>query len=586
MKYLNCYYSIFGLLLLFSCKSSYSLIEIKNEIGDDTIYRNHDLNLDIQQKYLSILYPRVKGKGQNLYNRGLRFDKLSILGCEQLLYAEHFDKTRFGFLAESYARRLEPDFLKQKLKSRKFDSIKIVDSLENHLTYSKKFQKYQYIFEEKTKKHDNKFIRYIYWGRVPIDSTLTLESYRLGASYKAGEKRVISEMLDFVYRTTPIENLREAIDYIGYFRNSLKYNYAKLHTELMDLKIVKSEKSNDFRAATLFSFLSLNKHILDEHTEVAKYPIPIDSLIHDGSFHLIDEIVDSLANQSPLIIFNEAHHWPQCRYQLKRLLPKLKEKGFTSLFLEGVNKYQTSTINLGKPINQEIGIYTSDPTFANLLRDAQALGIQIYGYEFDGEIPGEGESRVQARERIQAENIIKVISDKHILDTGKVLVYCGYGHANEKETTTGKRMAAHLKEKLKIDPITINQSYLIGVENELTNQLKTSKNKPYLLKSPKIENLGYDFMLWEDNPNYFTNDPQYIYQLGDNQQEISCKGIDLNRKHFIEIENMDNTSLIRIPYFAKVYNPDIKDIYLPKGNWWLNVFNEKGEKVCSDKFKL
>jgi len=74
--------------------------------------------------------------------------------------------------------------------------------------------------------------------------------------------------------------------------------------------------------------------------------------------------------------------------------------------------------------------------------------------------------------------------------------------------------------------------------------------------------------------------------LGDNRQEISCKGIELTKNHFIQIENMDNPSLIRIPYFAKIYNPSTKDIYLPKGNWLTIVFNENGEKVCTNKFKL
>lgn len=582
MKY---FYPIFGLLLMFSCKSSYSLIEVNNEVGDRAIYRNHDLKLDIQQKYLSILYPNVKGKDIKLYNKGIGFDKLRVLGCEQLLYAEHFDKTRFGFIAESYTKQLSPKFLQQKLQSRQFDSIALLDSLENHLTYSKDFEKYQYLFEEKTRKHHDKFIRYIYWGRVPIDPTATTKTYRLGENYKAGEKRVISEMLDFVYRTTPITSLKESLDYIGYFRNNLKYNYARLYTELVELKASNSEKVNNYLTATMFSFLSLNKDILNEHKEVTKYPISIDSLIQDGDFYPINEIIDSLADESPLMIFNEAHHWPQCRYQLKRLLPKLKAKGFTSLFLEAINKYETSAINLGAPLNQKAGTYTSDPTFANLIRDAQKLGIQIYGYEFNGETPQEGESRGQARERIQAENIIKIITEKDILDTGKVLVYCGYSHAKEKVTTSVKSMATHLKEKLRINPITINQHYLIGIESELTAKLKTSKNKPYLLKSPKVESSGYDFMLWEDNPSYFTNDPAYVYQLGNHQQEISCKGMDLNENYFIEIENMDDASL-RIPYFAKSYNPNIKDIYLPKGSWWIRVFNEAGGKVCTEKFKL
>ena len=147
-------------------------------------------------------------------------------------------------------------------------------------------------------------------------------------------------------------------------------------------------------------------------------------------------------------------------------------------------------------------------------------------------------------------------------------------------------MAVHLKEKLNINPVTINQNYLIGIENELTAQLKTKKNIPYLIQSPKIKSFGFDFMLWEDNPSYFTNNPQYVYHLGENQKEISCNGIALTNKHFVQIEDMDNPSPIRIPYFAKMYNPSIKNIYLPQGNWWIRIFNEGGEKVCSEKFKL
>ena len=136
---MNFFYFLLGLFLLFGCRSTYTLIEVDNELGDDTIYRNHELNLDIQQKYLSILYPRVKGSGYHLYNKKIKFDKLRTFGCNQLVYAEHFDKTRFGFLAESYSKPIPVNFIKAKLKNRKFKAIKVLDSLENNITYSQRF---------------------------------------------------------------------------------------------------------------------------------------------------------------------------------------------------------------------------------------------------------------------------------------------------------------------------------------------------------------------------------------------------------------------------------------------------------------
>ena len=64
------------------------------------------------------------------------------------------------------------------------------------------------------------------------------------------------------------------------------------------------------------------------------------------------------------------------------------------------------------------------------------------------------------REIEQAENIQKFI-ERNLL--GKVLIHCGYAHAYEYDYPAwGKAMAGRLKDIMKIDPLTIDQTmYLI-----------------------------------------------------------------------------------------------------------------------------
>jgi len=123
-------------------------------------------------------------------------------------------------------------------------------------------------------------------------------------------------------------------------------------------------------------------------------------------------------------------------------------------------------------------------------------------------------------------------------------------------------------------------------EYEYCDLARTGINAVGIVESPTISNSGYDFMLWEDNPTYFTNSPEYVYQLGENKWRISCGEIELTSNHFIQIKELYAESPITIPYFYKVYDKSYKDIYLPKGNWLIQVLNNKGEVLCFDKIKI
>ncbi|MBX9449468.1 MAG: hypothetical protein KL787_07025 [Taibaiella sp.] len=113
----------------------------------------------------------------------------------------------------------------------------------------------------------------------------------------------------------------------------------------------------------------------------------------------------------------------------------------------------TKKINESGVLTIESGYYTQEPEFGNLVSEALRLGYTIFGYE-----ASEGKNG-KDREIEQAENIQKFIEHA---PKGKIIIHCGYAHAFENGYPAwGKAMAGRLKENLKIDPFTIDQTMFL-----------------------------------------------------------------------------------------------------------------------------
>ena len=208
-------------------------------------------------------------------------------------------------------------------------------------------------------------------------------------------------------------------------------------------------------AATDYSFVS-------EHQNI------INSLISEDTIKIISEDELSLLNQDykpvnakeyivkrakdhEFLLFNEAHFIPQHRNFVASLLDELSKVGYQNLALEGLNNSDAivnSIIKKGYPeLNH--GYYIKEPEFGNLIREAQLLGYNIFGY--DGGSGGE-------REISGAKNIItKATAQKN---KGKTVVLCGWDHIKEGPTETYWEfaLAGRIKEFSGNDPLTINQT--------------------------------------------------------------------------------------------------------------------------------
>lgn len=109
------------------------------------------------------------------------------------------------------------------------------------------------------------------------------------------------------------------------------------------------------------------------------------------------------------------------------------------------------------------GQYLSEAGFGRLGRRAKALGYRFLAYEFVDERQSASptpEQRTAMREEGQAHNLATFVQDH---PGAKLLVHVGYSHAAEVPRIDGALwMAARLKDKTGVDPLTISQTICRG----------------------------------------------------------------------------------------------------------------------------
>jgi hypothetical protein len=176
-------------------------------------------------------------------------------------------------------------------------------------------------------------------------------------------------------------------------------------------------------------------------------------------------IIARLAANAQIIIINESHDAPRDRAFIEDLAGVVAPLGFQIYAAETFTPMATRSA-APHPVLAD-GIYSQEPTFGQLLRAIHRLEIRRVAYEHLAPIAAETDfvEAVNTREAGQAANLIQAIFIQN--RDAKVLIHVGHGHNREDtERTSGRRfrsreivwMARRLKDTLKIDPLTIDQT--------------------------------------------------------------------------------------------------------------------------------
>ncbi len=165
------------------------------------------------------------------------------------------------------------------------------------------------------------------------------------------------------------------------------------------------------------------------------------------------------ANDHQIVIVNERHHASSDRLLTLALLKPLFEQGFRYLAAEAVWHGDSDLNERGYAVT-ETGYYANDVVFAELIRQALALGYTLVPYEHRGDQSPTDDSMTaqQTRDYWQAQNIVQQTLAKNA--GAKVLIHCGYGHSRETPASNWTPMAYYLHLATGVDPLTIEQTVL------------------------------------------------------------------------------------------------------------------------------
>jgi|GEM_PF-931867 len=204
----------------------------------------------------------------------------------------------------------------------------------------------------------------------------------------------------------------------------------------------------------------------------------------------IDEIVKR-AHHTRIVILNENHLDPRGRAFGLEVAQALQPLGYTILAMEALRPYaddqeerrkmdQLSADGVVRGAGDFYsGYYFDDPIFADFVRQSLAMGYHPVSYE----TAGRGYT-AQEREEKQADNLIRRALQS--FPEAKILMYVGERHAAEgpilNEEKPYLKMAAILKAKTGIDPLTIDQAGLSPIP---MNRPDVDLYKIASLKAPK-----------------------------------------------------------------------------------------------------
>ena len=226
----------------------------------------------------------------------------------------------------------------------------------------------------------------------------------------------------------------------------------------------------------------------------ADFHVPQEQILQlkqSNAIPAIDEIVKR-ARQTRIVILNENHLDPRGRAFGLEVAKALKPLGYSVLAMEAFraaaddNDERRRMEQLMKDGvvraagDYYSGYYLDDPVFADFVRQSVALGYRTVSYETA--VRGYSDAE---REEAQADNLIR--RGINPFPDAKILVYVGERHAAEhpiaSEEKTYLKMAAILKSKTGIDPLTIDQA---GLSEIPMNRPDVDLYKIAKTKAPKI----------------------------------------------------------------------------------------------------
>lgn len=209
--------------------------------------------------------------------------------------------------------------------------------------------------------------------------------------------------------------------------------------------------------------------------------------------------IASQASDYRVIMVNEAHHVPQTRVLTFILLQVLRRKGFEYLAVETLVNNGSDPLVKGYP-TRGTGMYSREPVFAELLREAKRLGYKLLPYETNA---AGSEETQQQRETGQAQAIADCLARN---PDARILVHAGYAHIGESQKglpDDARPMAMELARLSGLDILTIEQTSTRSYELDDIKTLGRQLSARFEITQPSVLIGRKEGNVWSNKPGLY-----------------------------------------------------------------------------------
>lgn len=292
------------------------------------------------------------------------------------------------------------------------------------------------------------------------------------------------------------------------------------------------------------------------------------------------EWIPAQADGYRVVLVNEAHHVPQTRVVTLVLLQRLREKGYTHFAVEALLNDGSDPMPDGYPV-RKTGIYTREPVFAELLREARRLGYALLPYE-----PNDpGEQTQQQRETGQARAIADLLEED---PRAKVLVHAGYSHIGEAQQglpDDARPMAMELASMTRLPLLTVEQTSTRAYEVSDIDTVGQRLAKQFAMKVPSVLVARESGEAWSYRPGL--NDVSVLLPSTRDPQVQRPGWLALGGKR--QVVTIDLTPCLgRLPCLAEARSVDEGDDAIPSDQFLMLTAGESATPLflAPGKYRL
>jgi hypothetical protein len=279
-----------------------------------------------------------------------------------------------------------------------------------------------------------------------------------------------------------------------------------------------------------------------------------------------------------IVMFNEAHDIAQHRVLTYRMLSGLWKQGYRYFAAESLNSSASSQINKGYVTNN-IGYYTRESIYANLVLKAKEIGFEIISYDMHK--PSKLNT-TDERETNSALTIKEKVFDKD--PNAKIIIHVGYSHINEEEW-----LASKLKSITNLETLTIDQTTRIERSNtEFEHPTYTKAVNEVGLQEPFIFVKGNE--TWSSDPNkwdisifwprtgYLNGRPKWASL---NRKSYELASIDCNDLYpcMVDVFKFNHTDEVPFDRVIISSKEELKSVFLSKGNNIVVTSDRNGKQI-------